>query len=135
MKKSLLISVAFAVLVLMGCSSVKTPKAEIASHDSDHNIPSIDQMIGEMKQDYIEKCYMPVAMREPPTNACQTELFQMLERRYHTNYNQNNVSQASNDLFFKDVGEEIKKMVRTDPQVREAIRSGAFRSTDEMQAY
>ena len=62
---SLLISAA----LLAGCSGIKTPSANLASHDSRHDIPAIDQMIVDMKQDYIQACYMPIAKREPPINA------------------------------------------------------------------
>ena len=135
MKFGFIASIMIVAAMLVGCSNIKTPKAKLASHDSNRDIPSIDHMIVSMKKDYIQNCYLPVAHREPPENACQTELFQMLERRYHTNYNQSHVDMASNDLFFKDVAKEINKMVRTDPEVREAIRSGAFRSADEMLSY
>lgn len=127
---SLLISAA----LLAGCSGIKTPSANLASHDSRHDIPAIDQMIVDMKQDYIQACYMPVAKREPPINACQTELFQMLERRYHHDYSQRHVDMASNDLFFKDVNTRISDLVRKDREVGNAARR-AFNSTDEMMAY
>lgn len=120
---------------LVGCSSVVTPKAEIASHDSAHDIPAIDEMIVSIKQEYINKCYMPVAKRLPPENACQSELFQMLERRYHLDYNQNHVAMASNTLLFKDIDAKIIEMSHNNPDVRAAIRTGAFRSTNEMLAY
>ena len=127
---SLLISAA----LLAGCSGIKTPTADLASHDSRHDIPAIDQMIVDMKQDYIQACYLPVAKREPPINACQTELFQMLERRYHHDYSQRHVDMASNDLFFKDVNTRISDLVRKDREVGNAARR-AFNSTDEMMAY
>jgi len=135
MKKCAFASLIIAAALITGCSGVKQPTAELASHDSDHKIPAIDNMIVEMKQEYINKCYMPVAKRIPPETACQSELFQMLERRYHLDYNQNHVAMASNDLFFKDIDVEIRKMMRTDPQVREALRSGVFSSSDELIAY
>ena len=81
MKKFSMVVFMVLAALLMGCSSVKTPKANLADHDEDHNIPAIDQMIISMKKEYIQKCYLPVAKREPPENACQTELFQLLERR------------------------------------------------------
>ena len=135
MKISLIATLSIATALLAGCSGIKTPTAELASHDSDRNIPAIDNMIVEMKQAYIEKCYLPVAKRIPPENACQTELFQTLERRYNMNYNQNHVAMASTDLFFKDIDTEIRKMMRTDPEVREALRNGAFRNSEEMVSY
>lgn len=136
MKIQILLSVALAATFFSGCSGVVTPTVERAYHnDSAHNIPAIDNMIVEMKQEYINKCYMPVANRKPPENSCQTDLFQMLERRYHMNFNQNHVAIVSNELFFKDIEKEIHKMARTDPEVRNAIRNVGFTSNEEMIAY
>ena len=119
----------FRVLALATITAVVTPKAELANHDSDHNIPAIDEMIISYKQDYINKCYMPIVKKNPPENACQAELFQMLERSYHLDYNQNHVAMASNKLLFKDIDAKIIEMSRNDPEVRNAIRAGAFTST------
>ena len=135
MKLSILATLAISAAILMGCASVKKPTAEIASHDSDHNIPAIDQMIVEMKQAYIEKCYLPVAHRKPPENACQSDLFQALERHYHLDYNQNHAAMASNDLFFKDIDVELHKMLRTDPEIRQAARNSGFKNVNELLAY
>ena len=135
MKFRVLALATLAAALLSGCSGVVTPTVQVASHDSDHNIPAIDEMIISMKKEYIQKCYMPVAKREPPENACQTELFQLLERRYHADYSQDHVDMASNDLFFKDIDAEINKMVRSDPEVRAALRNGAFQSINEMKTY
>ena len=134
MKTGFVASLLLVAAMLAGCSGIKTPTASLASHDARHDIPAIDQMIVDMKQDYIQACYLPVAKREPPVNACQTELFQMLERRYHMNYTQDHVDMASNDLFFKDVNTKINDLVRNDRQVGNAARR-AFGSTDEMMAY
>ena len=134
MKKFSMVVFMVLAALLVGCSSVKTPKANLADHDEDHNIPAIDQMIISMKKEYIQKCYLPVVKREPPENACQTELFQLLERRYHADYSQDHVDMASNDLFFKDVNTKITDLVRKDRQVGAAARR-AFGSTDEMMAY
>lgn len=128
--------VAIGVFALLSsCASEQMPKAELASHDSGHNIPSIDNMIVNLKKSYISQCYAPILRRDPPENQCQTELFQLLERRYHIDYNQNQVNMASDELFFRDVDTRIRKMVRTDPEVREAVRNGAFRNADDMLAY
>jgi len=123
------------VAFCVGCSSVDMPKVEIAEHDADRNIPSIDEMIVTLKKSYLSQCYGPIVRKEPPENQCQTELFQMLERRYHLDYNHTHVDMASNDLFFRDVDSRLRKMVRTDPEVRETVRNGAFRNADEMLAY
>ncbi len=118
------------------CSSVTLPTSQIASHEDEvRNIPVIDNMIVSLKQEYINKCYAPVIHKNPPTTKCQTDLFQQLERRYHSNFSQDQVNHASDDLFFKDVNERLASMSKKDPAVREAIRQGAFRSQDEMFAY
>ena len=135
MKTGLIASLAIATMLFAGCSGVKTPTVEVADHDTDHNIPAIDHMIVEMKQAYIQKCYLPVAKKHPPENACQAELFQMLERSYHLDYNQNHVAMASNKLLFKDIDAKIIEMSRNDPEVRNAIRAAAFTSTSEMLSY
>ena len=136
MKKSIIgASLIIAVALFTGCSSVVTPKAELAyHHDSVHNIPAIDSLIVSMKQDYIKQCYMPVASHLPPENSCQSDLFQMVERRYHMDFNQNHVAMASNELFFKDVVPEINKKVKREPSPRDPLRR-AFSNSDEMLAY
>ena len=136
MKKSIIgASLIIAVALFTGCSSVVTPKAELAyHHDSVHNIPAIDSLIVSMKQDYIKQCYMPVASHLPPENSCQSDLFQMVERRYHMDFNQNHVAAASNELFFKDVVPEIQKKVKREPALRDPLRR-AFSNSNEMLAY
>lgn len=129
------IALALVSITFMACSSIKMPKATYATHDSMHDIPAVDEMIVSMKKEYIDKCYTPVVHKEPPENACQTELFQQLERRYHTNYNQQQVNMASDDLFFKDINTKLRQMMRSEPAVREAIRNGAFSSAEDMLAY
>lgn len=136
MKFSVLVLSAVTAALLSGCSGIKTPKARLASHDADHNIPAIDDLIVSMKQDYIDKCYMPVAKHNPPESQCQTDLFQMVERRNHLEYNQMHVDQAANELFFKDVAREVSLLIKKDPDVRATIRNGGvFRSNDELLAY
>ncbi len=128
-------SLTLAVALFTGCSGVVAPKAELANHnDSIHNIPAIDSLIVSMKQDYIKQCYMPVASHMPPENSCQSDLFQMVERRYHMDFNQNHVAMASNELFFKDVVPEINKKVKREPALRDPLRR-AFSNSDEMLAY
>lgn len=136
MRIRILAALAITAAIFMGCASVKKPSAEMAyHHDQTRNIPAIDEMIVEMKQAYIDKCYLPVANRKPPENACQSELFQNLERHYNLNFNQNHVAMASNDLFFKDIDSEIRRMLKKNPELREAARNGGFKSVSEMVVY
>ena len=45
MKFRVLALATITAALLTGCSGVVTPKVELANHDSDHNIPAIDEMI------------------------------------------------------------------------------------------
>lgn len=129
------IALSLIVAGLTACSSITIPKATLAEHEANRNIPAIDNMIVSLKQEYIDKCYTPVVYKNPPTTKCQTDLFQQLERRYHSNYNQQQVNHAANDMFFKDVNEKLRSMAKQDPSVREAVRNGAFTSIEEMFEY
>ena len=55
MKFRVLALATLAAALLSGCSGVVTPTVQVASHDSDHNIPAIDEMIVAYKTDYINK--------------------------------------------------------------------------------
>jgi hypothetical protein len=120
--------------VFFACSSMKMPKAEYAEHEAGKDIPAIDDMIVSLKGEYIERCYAPVAKRNPPDNQCQTELFQLLERRYRLSYLQEHVDMASDELFFRDVDSRLRKMVKTDVELRDDVRH-KFSSMDDMLAY
>lgn len=135
MKFSVLAFVTITAALLTACSGIVTPKAELADHDSSHSIPAIDHMIVSLKQEYINKCYMPVAKRKPTGTPCQSDLLQMLDRRYHLNYNQNHVAMAANTILFKDIDAKIEEMSRGNAQVKAAIRNSAFTSISDMQSY
>ncbi|MCF0225095.1 MAG: hypothetical protein HUK20_12570 [Fibrobacter sp.] len=135
MKFSVLAIATITATLLTGCSSVVKPTVEVANHEPGKYIPAIDEMIVSLKQEYIDKCYMPVVKHRPPENECQSELFQMVERQYHLDYNQNHVAMASNKLMFKDIDNKIIEMSRQDPDVRNAIRNGAFTSQSDMLTY
>lgn len=131
MKKSVVLLATFA---LFSCSGVHAPKAELVSHSDDKGIPAIDEAIVEMKKEYIEECYLPVAQREVPETRCQTELFQLLERRYRTSFKQVHVDMASDEVFFREVSDRIKTLVRTDPTVRQMVKAN-FHSQEELMTY
>lgn len=110
------------------------PSATYAEHENGQGIPAIDDMIVSLKTEYIENCYKPVAKHNPPENECQTELFQLLERRYRLSYSQEHVDMASDELFFRDVDARIRKMVKTDSDLRQDVRN-KFSSLNEVTAY
>ena len=135
MKFSVLAFATMTATLLTGCSGIVTPKSELASHEPGKSIPAIDSTIVELKQEYIDNCYMPVAKKNPPETNCQAELFQMLERRYGLNFNQNHVAMAANTLMFKVIDEKILEMSRQNPDVRDAVRATSFSGPSDMLSY
>ncbi|MCL2100826.1 MAG: hypothetical protein FWH22_03850 [Fibromonadales bacterium] len=132
MRFALLIFAAF----LLSCSSVEKRQAVRADHESNMNIPAIDDFIVTMKKEYIERCYMPV-MKRIPSNAprpCETQLFQMLERRYSMNYTQEHVDMAADELFFTDLEVRLRKKIKDEPSLRRSV-SKRFKNMDEIIAY
>jgi len=132
MRFILLISIIF----LFSCSSVEKREAVRADHDMDMNIPAIDDFIVKLKKEYIESCYMPV-LKKIASNAprqCETDLLQLLERRYSMNYTQEHVDMAADDLFFRDIRDRLQKKIKTEPSLRRAV-SKRFSSMDDIIAY
>ncbi|MDR3000247.1 MAG: hypothetical protein LBU89_03190 [Fibromonadaceae bacterium] len=124
------------IALLLSCSSVEKRQAVRADHESDMNIPAVDDLIVTMKKEYIERCYMPV-MKRIPSNAprpCETQLFQMLERRYSMNYTQEHVDMAADELFFRDVEVRLKQKIKDEPGLRRAV-GRRFKNIDEMMDY
>ncbi len=123
-----------AAVVMIGCSSSNLPRASVADHPDGRGVPAIDDVIVQMKNEFITECYAPVMKREVPETRCQTELFQLLERRYHMNYKKIHVDMASDDLFFRDVDQRIRVLVRTDADVRQQVKAN-FHSQEELLQY
>jgi len=124
------------IIFLLSCGSVEKRDVVQAEHDIKMRIPAIDEMIVKDKKEYIERCYMPVLKKvasESP-RPCETKLQQLLERRFYTNYTQEHVDMAADELFFSDIKEKIAKQVRTDAKLRKALGK-RFRNMDEVVDY
>ena len=124
------------ILLLFACSSVEKREAVRAEHDSDMNIPAVDDFIVSLKKEYIERCYMPVVKRIASNSPrpCETALFQLLERRYSMNYTQEHVDMAADELFFSDIKTRLQERMRTDRNMRRQV-SKRFRTMDEIIDY
>jgi len=124
------------IIFLLSCSSVEKREAVRADHDTDMNIPAVDDFIVTRKKEYIERCYMPV-LKRIPSNAprpCETALFQLLERRYSMNYTQDHVDMAADELFFSDIKNGLQEKMKTDKNLRRSV-SRKFRTMDEIIDY
>lgn len=132
LKYSMVVGIS-AASFLVGCSS-SAPKTQVVDHPDGRGVPAIDDVIVQMKSEYIAECYTPVMKREVPETRCQTELFQLLERRYRLSYKKVHVDMASDDIFFRDVDQRIRVMVRTDADVRQQVKA-QFHSHAELLKY
>jgi hypothetical protein len=125
------------VILLFACGGGFEKRDVVrAEHDSNKNVPAIDDMIVSLKKEYIESCYTPVLKRlaSDAPRPCETALFQMLERRYSMNYTQEHVDMAADELFFRDVRERLEKKLKTDKGLKRNL-SRKFRSMDEIMEY
>lgn len=129
-----LLALTIASVLLVSCAGNKYPKAIYVQHEDDKGIPAIDEAIVEMKKEFIQYCYKPIVDNEVPETKCQTELFQLLERRYRLSFKQEHVDMASDELFFRDVSDKIRSLVRTDPEVRQLAKAN-FSSQEELLNY
>jgi len=107
-----------------------------AEHEKNMRIPAIDDMIVKDKKEYLERCYIPVYKKiasESP-RPCETKLQQLLERRFYTNYTQEHVDMAADELFFSDIRDKIQAQIKKDSKLRKALGK-RFKNMDEVVDY
>jgi len=124
------------VIFLFSCGSAEKRDVSVAEHEKNMRIPAIDDMIVKDKKEYLERCYWPVYKKvasESP-RPCETKLQQLLERRYYTNYTQEHVDMAADEMFFNDIKDKIAKQVRTDAKLRKALGK-RFKNMNEVIDY
>lgn len=126
----------FTIMSLLACSSVEKREAVQANHERNKNIQTIDDMIVKDKKEYIEKCYMPVIKKvlSDAPRPCETSLSQLMERRYPTNYLQEHLDAAADELFFADMRERITKKMKSDAALRKSV-GRKFGNMDEVMVY
>jgi len=124
------------IIFLLSCGGVEKREVVQAEHEKNMRIPAIDDMIVKDKKEYLERCYMPVYKKiasESP-RPCETKLQQLLERRFYTNYTQEHVDMAADELFFTDIRDKIQAKIKTDAKLRKALGK-RFRNMDEVVDY
>jgi hypothetical protein len=124
-----------SLLVTLVISCATSSRVSHATHETQgKGIPEIDEMIVELKGNYIRECYAPILKREVPETECQLDLFSMLERRYRTSFQPQHVKMASDDLFFSVVSKKIKRLVSSDIELRNQVKNN-FDSYDDLVSY
>lgn len=122
----------FSVVALIACSSGH--EVTYAEHSTGKGIQKIDDMIVELKGDYYKQCYEPLMDGLVPENTCQHELFSILERRYHRRFETKYMNLAADDAFFRAFSKRVKRLIRSDQEVREQVRNH-FNSYDDLVEY
>jgi len=123
-------------IFLFSCGSVEKREVVQAEHEKNMRIPAIDDMIVKDKKEYLERCYTPV-LKKVASNSprpCETALQQLLERRFYTNYTQEHVDMAADELFFRDIRDKIQTKIKTDLKLRKALGK-RFKNMDEVEDY
>jgi hypothetical protein len=121
---------------LLSCGGVEKGEVVQAEHEKNMRIPAIDDMIVKDKKEYLERCYMPVWKKiasESP-RPCETKLQQLLERRYYTNYTQEHMDMAADEMFFSDIKDKIQAKIKTDSKLRKALGK-RFKNMNEVVDY
>jgi len=124
------------IIFLFSCGGIEKRDVVQAEHERNMRIPAIDEMIVKDKKEYFERCYVPVYKRiasESP-RPCETKLQQLLERRYYTDYTQEHVDMAADELFFGDIRDKIQAKLKTDAKLRKALGK-RFKNMDEVVDY
>jgi hypothetical protein len=124
------------MIFLLSCGSVEKREVVQAEHEKNMRIPVIDDMIVKDKKEYLERCYMPVWKKiasESP-RPCETKLQQLLERRYYTNYTQEHMDMAADEIFFNDIKDKIQTKIKSDSKLRKAL-SKRFKNMEEVKDY
>ena len=124
------------VIFLLSCGSAEKRDVSMAEHEKNMRIPAIDDMIVKDKKEYIERCYMPV-LKKIASNSprpCETTLQQLLERRYPTNYTQEHVDMAADEVFFNDIKNKIADKIKKDSKLRKDLNK-RFKNMNEVIDY
>jgi len=125
-----------STIFLLSCGGVEKREVVQAEHEKNMRIPAIDDMIVKDKKEYIERCYMPV-LKKIASNSprpCETTLQQLLERRYPTNYTQEHVDMAADEVFFNDIKNKIADKIKKDSKLRKDLNK-RFKNMNEVIDY
>jgi hypothetical protein len=118
-------------IALFGCAT-KLPEAK---HSSGKGISQIDNLVSELLPEYIEDCYEPIRSKDVPHNACQTTLFDVLERRHGMSFSPIQLNRIAEELFFTQyIADRLNSLVRSDPRVRKQVKR-KFKSKQELVSY
>lgn len=126
------VCVGVSLILLGACSSTHSVKA--VENQGSQGIDEIDNLIVNMKNNFYKECYEPLLNEPIPENACQHQLFGLLERRYRLKFEDKFMAMAANDAFFETFKKEVGILIRSNSDVRKSVQK-KYNSMDELLTY
>jgi hypothetical protein len=124
----------FACVFLVACAPQHTLIDKRVSQQK--SIPEINRLVSQLKTEYIKDCYQRLADKKPPLNACESQLFDMAERRGKRNYTLFDLDNIANEVFFTDyIRSDLNSLVRTNRQVGAQVKSKFSDQKDLLEYY
>lgn len=128
MKKYLLLLI--VNIFLIGCSST-IPKG----YDPDRGILEIDRLVSQERQLFWDNCYAIFVEAGVPENECQSNLFNIIDRRHGVSFNKIQLANVADEYFFNSFMEKkIHRLIRSNPEVRSQVRV-KFKSMSDLTNY
>ena len=122
------------LILFVNCSNKKTIK--IIDHPSGKGIVSIDQMIVEMKKEYLLQCYQIVLEHNAPENRCGNNLMEVVLRRFGTSYTEKNLAFVADDIFFTNyISKRLNNLIKTNKSIRKRVRQNFSSRKDLVRFY
>jgi hypothetical protein len=131
-KLSLIVLSLVCILIISSCSS---SKVERVYHPDGRGITELDQLVVDSKNAFLSDCYELVAKRDIPSTECQVSFFELMDRRYGSQYNRIQVNRAADDYFFNThIKVDLNRLIQTNPRVRRQVKK-KFKSRDGLIGY
>lgn len=104
------------LLALLGCAG-GTPRL---GGDGASNMDAIAKTVS---QDYVERCYVPIAERRVPDDLCQFELFERAERQWGVGFGIPELKASANKLMGMRIESELQRLLVYDQASQRYVAS------------
>lgn len=117
--------------MLLSACSASLPKGYIP----ETGVLKIDKLVSKEKEAYFEECYKIFLDAGVPENECQSNLFNILDRRHGVRFNKKQLANVADEYFFTSlVYKKIHRLIRSDSKVRLEVRN-KFKSMKDLTDY
>ena len=125
-----LVLINLGIFFLMGCPSGPSVKMR-----GPRVIPQIDELVVELKEEYLAECFNPIKDGEMPLTECQTDLFNVMERRHGLRFSNRQLNRVGEEIFFnRYIDERLSGLLKGDKQVRKKVKK-RFKNKEHLIKY